>query len=255
MRIFKNLIEWQQYRKNIASNLKIGFVPTMGCLHAGHRSLLRRSVQENDISIMSLFVNPTQFNDSSDYKNYTKTVNEDLILAEEENIDCVILPDEQALYPGGNLFPIVPQHIFSNVLEGDRRPGHFSGVLTVVMKLLLLVKPNVIYLGEKDYQQYLLIREMVKQYFVGVEVVPCVTVRESSGLPFSSRNTRLSADELVVANQFATIFHSSDKSDIAELRLILEKADIQVEYLSVFEDRLLVAVKIGDVRLIDNCPL
>src|SRR3990167_8680513 len=164
MKIINNIKEWKKIRGNLSDDLKIGFVPTMGCLHQGHASLIKNSVSQNDITVLSIFVNPTQFNDPSDYQHYPKTVDDDIELARQLNVDYVITPDAEGMYPNGNQIQLITDHPFSTIMEGHYRPGHFNGVLTVVMKLLMLIRATKIYFGEKDYQQYFLVNELSKKY-------------------------------------------------------------------------------------------
>ncbi|MDP1603670.1 MAG: pantoate--beta-alanine ligase [Legionella sp.] len=249
MKIFHHLEEWLIFRQNLAPAISIGFVPTMGNLHAGHASLFARSKEENDVTVATVFVNPAQFNQVDDYTNYPRTLDADLELLQNAGVDCCILPTEEAMYGDGYRYAIMENKL-CEIMEGKQRPGHFNGVLTIVMKLLNLVKPTAAYFGEKDYQQYLLIRGMAEAFFMGVEIKPCPTIREASGLAYSSRNNRLSPEARVIAEKFATIFHQ-DKS-CAEIVGELQREGITVEYVLDYEKRRFAAVVIGDVRLIDN---
>ncbi|MGA0840714.1 MAG: pantoate--beta-alanine ligase, partial [Pseudomonadales bacterium] len=158
MKCFEHLDHWRATRAGLEAT-RVGFVPTMGALHAGHASLLSRSVAECDYTVLSIYVNPTQFNDPSDLDRYPRTLSEDLALAESLGVDAVLLPDYASLYPDGYRYRL-DETGFSRTLCGAHRPGHFVGVLTVVMKLLNLVRPWRAYFGEKDYQQYVLIRDL-----------------------------------------------------------------------------------------------
>lgn len=249
MQIFKNLNEWQQFRQTIPTSLSLGFVPTMGNLHAGHASLFTRSVKENDRTITSLFINPTQFNQPSDFAHYPRTLDDDLELLAGTGVDYCILPDDKAIYADGYRYQI-EENQYTQRMEGLQRPGHFTGVLTVVMKLLNLAKPHRAYFGEKDYQQLQLIRDMASAFFMDIEIKGCPTIRESSGLAFSSRNSRLNPEQRQLADQFARIFHQNVPCDqiIAELTTI----GAGVDYIEENDGRRFAAVKIGDVRLIDN---
>lgn len=252
MQIFTKIEEWIAFRLELPANLTLGFAPTMGNLHLGHLSLFAKAKQENDLVATSLFINPTQFNNPEDFKHYPRTLEEDLTLLKEAGVDYCLLPDEPSIYPDAYTFQIQENH-FSTHLEGAHRPGHFTGVLTVVMKLLNLMKADRAYFGEKDYQQYRLIEGMAKAFFMDVEIKVCPTIREDSGLAFSSRNNRLNSLEKKQAEQFAGIFLQNKTS--TELQEELKEAGIDVEYLEVYEDRLYAAVKIGQVRLIDNQAL
>lgn len=170
---------------------KIGLVPTMGALHAGHASLVKRSVSENDVTVVSVFVNPTQFNDKNDLANYPRTLEADCQLLESLQADFVFAPSVEEVYPEPDTrqFSYPP---IDTVMEGARRPGHFNGVCQIVSKLFYMVKPDRAYFGEKDFQQIAVIRAMVKDLQLPIELCPCPIVREESGLALSSRNTLLS---------------------------------------------------------------
>lgn len=234
----------------------------MGALHAGHMSLVRRSLQENNVSCMSIFVNPAQFNQAEDLESYPRTLESDLGLAGDLGVDAVFLPDADAMYPDNYNYSLEEKNI-SRIMEGEYRPGHFNGVLTVVMKLLLLTGADRAYFGEKDYQQYVLIREMAEAFFlkscIGTEILVCPVVREPDGLAMSSRNTRLSLEGRAMAGRFAGIFRTAATAEDAESRL--EEIGIDVEYirdsseLSAGENRRFGAVSIDGVRLIDTMAL
>jgi pantoate--beta-alanine ligase len=250
MQIFHDLPSWQAHRATLDPAFKIGFVPTMGNLHQGHVSLFQKSKKDNDISIVSIFVNPTQFNQKEDFNTYPRTLEQDLAILEGLGMNYCLLPTEEAMYTDSYRYRIEEQGL-SQLMEGQHRPGHFTGVLTVVMKLLQLVKPAKIYFGEKDYQQYLLIKDMAAAFFLDTQVIACPTIREASGLAFSSRNNRLNAEQRQTADVFASIFHQHEKS-CASIQAELEKENILVEYIMDYEGRRFAAVVIGGVRLIDN---
>jgi len=252
MKIINNIKEWKKIRGNLSDDLKIGFVPTMGCLHQGHASLIKNSVSQNDITVLSIFVNPTQFNDLSDYQHYPKTLDDDMELARQLNVDYVITPDIDSMYPDGNQIHLVTDHPLSSVMEGYYRPKHFNGVLTIVMKLLILIHANKIYFGEKDYQQYFLVSELIKKYFVKTEIILCPTVRELSGLPFSSRNTKLSINEKQLIETFYDFFYNHRPHSLNLIKEKLLKLKIQYDYFETHDDRLFFALKIGSIRIIDN---
>jgi len=228
-----------------------GFVPTMGALHEGHASLIRRSVAENHRTVASVFLNPTQFNNPDDLANYPVTFADDVALLERLGTDVLFAPERDAVYPDGYRYRVGETDLSAD-LCGATRPGHFEGVLTVVLKLLNLVKPTRAYFGEKDWQQYRLIAGMKDAFFLDAEIVPCPIVREPSGLAMSSRNRRLSAEELAVA---PTLYRelTSGKS-IEAIRAELEGAGFAVDYLEEREGRLFAAAFLGSVRLIDNVP-
>ncbi|MEE4281550.1 MAG: pantoate--beta-alanine ligase, partial [Pseudomonadales bacterium] len=188
MKVIRDLSQWQSLRKDLTP--EVGFVPTMGALHEGHLSLLRRSVVENAITVLSIYVNPTQFNDPEDLQNYPDTLQQDLAAAQQAGVDYVLMPNYAELYADGFRYQVTETQ-FSEKLCGRNRPGHFTGVLTVVMKLLNIVSPQRAYFGKKDYQQYLLVRDMAQVFFMPVDIIGCDTVREIDGLAMSSRNLNL----------------------------------------------------------------
>lgn len=181
-----------------AEEKTIGLVPTMGALHEGHASLIRRSVAENDITVISVFVNPTQFNDKNDLNNYPRTLEADCALIESIGGTYVFAPSVDEVYPEPDtrVFSYPP---IDTVMEGARRPGHFNGVCQIVSKLFMMVEPDRAYFGEKDFQQIAVIRAMMKDQGFNFELVPCPIVREASGLALSSRNTLLTPDERQLA--------------------------------------------------------
>ena len=232
-----------------ASGKTLGFVPTMGALHAGHSSLIDRSLQENDFTAVSIFINPTQFGDADDYSQYPRPIDRDLAQLEEAEVDAVFLPDANELYPDRYRFKI-QEDSFSKELEGEHRPGHFDGVLTVVMKLLLLTTPRRAYFGEKDWQQYRLIRDMVDAFFLDTEIVPCPIIRDSDGLALSSRNERLSSGERMEAPRFHEILTRA--ISVEEKKKLLVNSGFKIDYVEERDDRLVAAVRLGEVRLLDN---
>lgn len=249
MYIFHTLEEWLGFRKTLPKTTNLGFVPTMGNLHAGHRSLMETSIQENTQTVVSIFINPTQFNRADDFTHYPRTLEADLQLLQETGVDYCLLPDEKEMYPDGYRFQI-QENQFSQLMEGLHRPGHFTGVLTVVLKLLNLVQPHNAYFGEKDYQQYQLIKDMAEALFLATTIKACPTIREESGLAYSSRNTRLNPAQRRQAETFAQLFHQ--KKTCEQLRQELENTGITCDYLTEQAGRRFAAVMIGDIRLIDN---
>ncbi|MCX7126325.1 MAG: pantoate--beta-alanine ligase [Gammaproteobacteria bacterium] len=252
MKIIADVNEWIKIRNGFSETIKIGFVPTMGCLHQGHGSLINDSVKQNDITVLSIFINPTQFNDASDFSRYPKTIEKDLDYARQLNVDYVVTPDVEAMYPEGNSISLITDHPFSNIMEGHYRPGHYNGVLSIVMKLLLLVRPNNIYFGEKDYQQYFLIRELIKKYFIQTNIVMCPIIRESSGLPFSSRNTRLSLTEREQVEMFYQFFYINRPHTLNEIKEKITELGMHLDYFEIHNNRLFLAIKVGPIRIIDN---
>lgn len=247
MQIVHNLQEWQTIRKTLPHTL--GFVPTMGNLHQGHLSLYHRSIQENDCTVASLFINPRQFNNPNDFLLYPRTLEEDLAMLEANGVDYCLLPNETSIYPDEYTLQIHETKL-SQRMEGAHRPGHFDGVLTIVMKLFQLVKPQKAYFGEKDYQQYQLISAMVNAFFMDIQIIPCPTVREGDHLACSSRNNRLTPEQRLLAGTFAGIFHQTKPINL--IKQELEDLGIPVEYLEEHENRRFIAVRIGEIRLIDN---
>lgn len=252
MQIIYHLPEWQAIRRQLAPTLSIGFVPTMGNLHVGHQSLYQICRKHNELTVASIFINPTQFDREDDFKHYPKTLEADLALLQEIGVDYCLVPDAHALYPDEYCYRMEETQR-SIHLEGQHRPGHFNGVLTVVMKLLQIVKPHRSYFGEKDYQQYQLIAEMAKAFFLETEIIACPTIRDTSGLAFSSRNSRLNPEERRLADTFANIFHQ--KSSCAAIQSALQDLGIKIDYIKDHEQRRYAAVHIGEIRLIDNYAL
>ncbi|MFH1223247.1 MAG: pantoate--beta-alanine ligase [Pseudomonadota bacterium] len=262
------------YKRNGQS---IGFVPTMGNLHKGHVSLVERSKKENNITTASIFVNPTQFGPNEDFNKYPRTLENDLKKLTAAGCDLVFTPDVNEMYPDGlnNIF--VSENKKSTVLCGKFRPGHFSGVLTVVAKLLGLLEPDKSYFGLKDYQQYILIKDMAAILDLGTEIIGCPIIRESDGLAMSSRNNYLSGEQksraLMLSKALLNMkkhFDSGNKN-VTQLKshgLNLLSQNVDVQYVEVVDPNYLTPVKEarhGDVitaacfcdniRLIDNIIL
>ncbi len=254
---------------------KIGFVPTMGALHAGHASLVKRCVTENEVSVVSIFVNPTQFNDKNDLQKYPRTPEADCRLLEACGVTFVFIPSVEEIYPEPDRrrFSFAP---LDTVMEGVFRPGHFNGVCQIVSKLFDILQPNRAYFGEKDFQQLAIIREMVRQMEFPLEIVGCPIIREADGLALSSRNARLSDDERTEALKISqTLFESrtfAHSHTVAETKQFVEKAiadapGLRLEYFELVDGNTLqpigswnetsytvgcIAVFCGKVRLIDN---
>lgn len=252
MKVISSIQEWQAIRKSISPQRNIGFVPTMGNLHQGHASLLNNARNENDVCVLSIFINPTQFNDKNDFEKYPKTFEDDVKLASDCHVDFIFSPQANDIYHDNYLYQVCESNI-SKLLEGKQRPGHFDGVLTVVMKLFNLVKPHRAYFGEKDYQQLLLIKGMVDAFFLDIDIVACPTVRLSSGLALSSRNNRLNEAQIDKSKLISQLLTSGLQHH--EIRRQLETQGFEVEYVQEWQKRLFAAVKIGDVRLIDNVKI
>ncbi len=252
-KVINEIEKWKELRASGEFKSKtIGFVPTMGALHAGHKSLIDRSVTENNITVVSVFVNPTQFNDKSDLTNYPKTFDEDLEMISNAGADYLLFPEYDSIYPDNYAYKVTEDD-FSKLLCGASRPGHFDGVLTVVMKLFNIVDADRAYFGEKDYQQLKLIEGMAKAFFMKTEIIACPTIRDYDGLALSSRNTRLAPTERELAKLFPQILKQN--ISVNEAKQKLEAAGIKVDYITDINNRRYGAVFIGNVRLIDNVQI
>lgn len=252
MKIVSDPREVMRWRRGDGAHRAVGLVPTMGGLHDGHRSLIRRCRRENDICAVSLFVNPTQFNDPMDLETYPDTFEADKAMCREEGVDLLFTPTAEGLYPDGYRYRVLETEV-SRLLCGANRPGHFEGVLAVVTKLLNIVRPRRAYFGEKDYQQLQLVEGLAAAFFMAVEIVACPTVREPDGLAMSTRNLKLSPEERRRAARFAQML--TGRGSAAEVQSDLVAAGFVVDYVSDFEGRRCAAVRVGSVRLIDNRPL
>ena len=227
----------------------LGFVPTMGALHDGHLSLVQQSLASCDRTLVSIFVNPAQFDDPNDLEKYPHTLASDLATLREAGADAVFLPGAEALYPDGYRLRVSESEI-SRLLCGAHRAGHFDGVLTVVLKLFNIVMPSQAFFGEKDFQQLQLIRELVRAFHLPIDIVAVPTVREADGLAMSSRNARLSESARAQAPRLHELLAS--EHDCATVRQELENAGFVVDYVEEHWGRRLAAVHLEDVRLIDN---
>lgn len=253
MKVFNSLKEFISFRKQIHPDVDLGFVPTMGALHLGHASLLKRSASENDLTVLSIFVNPTQFNDPNDFSKYPKTWDADLQLAKDSGANFVIAPSAEEIYFDNYRYKVAEVD-FSKKLCGAHRPGHFDGVLTVVLKLLMLTRPTRSYFGEKDYQQLQLIKDMVDSFFISTQIIGCPTLRENSGLAMSSRNARLSESGRMKA---ADIFKLISETTLTAVEVFnyLSEAGFVVDYVEDYGQRRFVAASLEGVRLIDNVEI
>jgi pantothenate synthetase (EC 6.3.2.1) len=276
MDVCKDIDCVRAFIKNIKQQFKtIGFVPTMGYLHEGHMSLVKASKNMCDITVVSIFVNPKQFGPKEDYSKYPRNLERDLKLLEEAKIDMVFIPDVDTIYPEGfsttiNIGPL------ADILEGTFRPGHFDGVCTVVTKLFNIVKPDKAFFGEKDYQQLKIIQKLVKDLNLDIEIVPIPTKREEDGLAMSSRNAYLNQEERRRASsiyRFLLKAKEAFEKGIKDADKIIEYAkavlDVDaVDYIKIVDketleekttpskyDRILIAVRIGSTRLIDNVEI
>jgi pantoate--beta-alanine ligase len=277
MIIFKRSKDLHSYLDKIKLSKKtVGFVPTMGALHPGHLSLVEASKNQTNVTVCSIFVNPTQFNNLKDFEKYPVTIEKDIALLEENDCDILFLPDEKEIYPDaaskekhfdlGNL---------EKILEGKFRPGHFQGVCLIMDKLLDIVSPGFLFIGQKDFQQCLVIKKLIEEKEMNVQVIICPILREENWLAMSSRNTRLSTHEKEIASK---LFQSlqSIKQDLSESNFTilkekaiehLEQSGFKVDYLELANKNdlsftsgknknqaliLLIAAYLNDVRLIDN---
>lgn len=280
MIIIREVAELQQFVEHEKANgRKIGLVPTMGALHAGHLSLVERAVRENPCVVASVFVNPTQFNNPTDLATYPRKEEDDFRLLAEAGVTAVFAPTVEEMYPGGP--DAQPHHEFrlgtaAEVMEGKFRPGHFQGVAQVVSLLFRLVRPDRAYFGEKDFQQIAVIRNMVESEGINVEIIPCPIKRADDGLALSSRNALLTPEQRAIAPEIHkaleySVEYSRSHSVRATHDTVVERLDAQpwlkVEYFEIVDGRTLLPVEewdespwivgcitvyCGDVRLIDN---
>lgn len=244
MKIFHRIVDLQNELFDVRKeNATIGLVPTMGALHDGHASLIKRSVSDNDVTVVSVFVNPTQFNDKNDLKNYPRDLDTDCNIIRECGADYVFAPSEDEMYPhpDNRHFEYPP---VSTVMEGAHRPGHFNGVCQVVSRLFYIVRPTSAYFGEKDWQQIAVIKAMVRDLGIGVKIVECPIIRDADGLARSSRNTLLTSEERLIAPNIYKILKES--MDYSHEHTVKETHDyvvnsinavdgLQVEYFSIVD--------------------
>ena len=244
MKIFHRIVDLQNELFDVRKeNATIGLVPTMGALHDGHASLIKRSVSDNDVTVVSVFVNPTQFNDKNDLKNYPRDLDTDCNIIRECGADYVFVPSEDEMYPhpDNRHFEYPP---VSTVMEGAHRPGHFNGVCQVVSRLFYIVRPTSAYFGEKDWQQIAVIKAMVRDLGIGVKIVECPIIRDADGLARSSRNTLLTSEERLIAPNIYKILKES--MDYSHEHTVKETHDyvvnsinavdgLQVEYFSIVD--------------------
>lgn len=263
MKLFRSIVELQNELFEVRkSGKKVGLVPTMGALHEGHASLVKRSVAENGATVVSVFLNPTQFNDKSDLERYPRTLDADCALLETCGADYVFAPSVEEMYPVEDKrqfeFPPV-----TTVMEGAHRPGHFNGVCQVVSRLFYIVRPDRAYFGEKDWQQIAVVKAMVRFLKLDVQIVECTTIREADGLAKSSRNTLLSADERAIAPRIYEALQSS--REYAKTHTLAETHEyvvstinavdgLEVEYFSIVDgDTLLDVANWDDSAYVVGC--
>lgn len=274
MKIINKASDIELLSLELRSGGTIGFVPTMGALHEGHASLVRRAKLENEQVIVSIFVNPTQFNNSQDFEKYPIRTEDDIALLESLDCDYLFLPSVEEIYPSNLSLPNVDLGDLDQVMEGKYRPGHFKGVVQVVYRLFDLVKPTRAYFGLKDFQQVSVIKKMVDELHLGVQIVPCETLREADGLAMSSRNLRLSEEQRLQAlfiykslNFCKENSHRFSPNEMKEqVEQMYRNSDLELEYIEFIKpDKLTslsetwvskavacVVAYVGEVRLIDN---
>lgn len=279
MVIFKTKKLLLAYLKKIRkANPQIGFVPTMGALHKGHISLIEKSVKTNTVTICSIFVNPTQFNNKKDFDHYPITIQKDINLLINAGCTVLFLPSVSEMYPVGAKLKNYNLGVIETVLEGKFRPGHYQGVCQIVDKLLTLVHPNHLYMGQKDYQQCMVIKKLIALENFNTKLHICNTVRESSGLAMSSRNLRLNSKEKIVSTIIYQVLQLMKQQilpgNVTALKnkMIkkLESKNLLVDYVEIADAKnlnlidywdgksklvALIAASVQDVRLIDNLPL
>ena len=275
--IARSLLNLKKNLNNIKTNQKVGLVPTMGCIHEGHLALIKKCKKLKYFTVVTIFVNPAQFNNKNDLKKYPSQEKKDVEILKQYNVDLVFIPKPQQMYPKG-YSTYIKEINLSDILCGKYRKNHFSGVLTIVLKLFLIVQPYAAFFGEKDFQQLFLIKKMVKDLNLGVKIIGIPTVRDSNGLALSSRNKLLNGKGLEIAKQIYLNFKKIrylDYKYTKDLELYLKKelknsGLNNLEYLEIRDInklnhpknirdrkklRVFVAVYVGDVRLIDNFKL
>ncbi|OQX74035.1 MAG: pantoate--beta-alanine ligase [Campylobacteraceae bacterium 4484_4] len=264
------IAEFRTLREDLKGS--VGFVPTMGALHEGHISLIKRSVEENDRTIVSIFVNPTQFLEGEDLESYPRKIEADTKICEMSGVDLLFMPTIDQMY-GEDEIMIKAPRITGYILEGYRRPGHFDGVLQIVLKLLMLSRPDRAYFGKKDAQQLFLIQKLVRDYFLPLQIVPCEIVRDPDGLALSSRNVYLSSDQRKEALALSRslkraakmVMEGSFESEKIKKMMREILSNTEVEYIEIVDRAfrplekieigntiVLVAARVGTTRLIDN---
>ncbi|MBK8846958.1 MAG: pantoate--beta-alanine ligase [Bacteroidetes bacterium] len=276
--VIESISEMQSWvASQIASGKTIGFVPTMGALHAGHKQLVVRAEKENEVSVCSIFVNPTQFNNPTDLEKYPRTFDTDKAILNEAGCDVIFFPSEKEMYPEGRqMIPFDLQGL-DTVMEGRFRPGHFAGVVTVVKKLFDAVPAHRAYFGEKDFQQLAIIRFMTQAFQLPIQIIGCPTIRETDGLAYSSRNIHLTPEErkaapLIYQSISNMVHHKNSHSVNESIQATISEINatqiLKVEYLDVVDAqtlqtvsrwsdapilRVCIAVFTSKTRLIDNC--
>lgn len=267
----QEIFNWREQQR--AAQKQIGFVPTMGALHQGHLSLVEQACRENDVVVVSIFVNPKQFNQNADLQSYPRMLSADLALLQHLPNLVIFAPSENEMYPADLPFDPMPLGKIGQLLEGAHRPGHFEGVVHVVHHLFALVQPNTAYFGQKDFQQLAIIRLLNQHYGFGIDIIGCETIRESDGLAMSSRNLRLTHEQrqsaVSISRALQLVKAKVGKISLEEAKIaaseIIEQAGLEIDYLEIVDPITLenctewqqmqvccVAAFCGEVRLIDN---
>lgn len=279
MQILHTLGDFLAYRNSVNPTLKIGLVPTMGALHQGHISLVQRSISDNDITIASIFVNPTQFGPEEDFEEYPRQLEEDSKKLDSLGVNAIFAPQTSEIYPDSNFIQFRIQDL-GDRLDARSRPGHMQGVLQIVNILFNVIRPDRAYFGMKDYQQFIIIRQMAKELHMPVEVVPCPIIREEDGLAMSSRNVYLNPEERKQALFLYQLLNRIRQelyrfSETVEIRVLVEEMLdyyplVKLDYFEVLDEERLTPVKsinnrdnlrafvaayLGETRLIDNMSL
>lgn len=278
MYTFSTIDELKKHLNKVrVSGKRIGFVPTMGALHAGHTSLIHEAKKETDFVVASIFVNPTQFNNADDLKNYPRMLDKDIELLQEHFCDAVFIPDVETIYPENYSSIKLDLSPLDTVMEGKYRPGHFDGVVNVVYRLFDIIEPQKAFFGNKDFQQVAIIKAMTKKVNLPIQIIGCPTLREKNGLALSSRNLRLSEDQLtealalyqtlVLGEKIAS--YLSPKETLKEMIQHFAQSSLELEYLEIVDPTTLLSITdfwvpgatacivayCGEVRLIDNMTL
>lgn len=251
MRVVTSISEMSCIKKSLDNDeLSLGFVPTMGALHEGHLSLIKESLKVCDKTVVSIFVNPTQFNDQNDLEKYPRPLKNDQELLAQSGVDYLFLPTYEEMYKDDYRYKVCEVD-FSKMLCGKDRPGHFDGVLTVVMKLFNIIKPNKAFFGQKDFQQLTLIKGMVSAFFMEIDIVGLPIKRDGNGLALSSRNSHLSeTDQVFIAKVFSE--RLKGHLDTKEIKRLIQSDGVEVDYIEEHFGRRLGAVRYKNIRLIDN---
>ena len=281
MIIFNNIVGFKNHLRKLKNdNITIGFVPTMGALHNGHTSLIKKSVLENDYSVVSIFINPTQFNNINDYKSYPINISRDIELLDSISENIILFrPDTEEIYSGKVVSDSYDFGDLDKYMEGEHRKGHFQGVATVVNKLFEIVSADNVYFGEKDFQQLRIIEDLVQKNGYKLNVIRCKTIRQNDGLALSSRNKKLDiSSQNIATNLFKALSFAKKNFDTLDLEIIYAKVEdllqnfpqISVDYFAIADEndlkpikhkkknqkyRAFIAADISGVRLIDNIKL